>query len=121
MRGRNAWDKDGVIFSKMNRLPSSVYCGAFFDDNTYTIVPRDVGHAPAVYAFVRSKQFRNRLRAINQKLNVTRGLVSKIPFDLDHWKQVAAKQYPHGLSEPYSDDPTQWDLPRRPVPECHLG
>ena len=108
VRGRNAWDKDGVIFSKMNRLPSAVYCGAFFDDNTYTIVPRDVGHAPAVYAFVRSKQFRNRLRAINQKLNVTRGLVSKIPFDLDHWKQVAAKQYPHGLPEPYSDDPTQW-------------
>jgi hypothetical protein len=32
----------------------------------------------------------------------------KVPFDLAHWQAIAAEQYPHGLPEPYSDDPTQW-------------
>ena len=32
----------------------------------------------------------------------------KVPFDLDHWTEVAAERYPNGLPEPYSDDPTQW-------------
>ena len=108
VRGRNAWQKSGVVFSRMSRLPSAVYCGPFFDSNTYTIVPRDGKQVPAVYAFVRSRQFGRRLRDINQALNVTRGLVSEVPFDLDHWKQIAAELYPNGLPEPYSDDPTSW-------------
>ena len=36
------------------------------------------------------------------------GYLSKVPFDLAHWKQVASEKYPYGLPEPYSDDPTQW-------------
>jgi hypothetical protein len=39
---------------------------------------------------------------------VTSNTLTKIPFDLDHWQKVAAEKYPHGLPEPYSDDPTQW-------------
>ena len=31
-----------------------------------------------------------------------------MPFDLDHWTQVASKTYPNGLPKPFSDDPTQW-------------
>ena len=32
----------------------------------------------------------------------------KVPFDLEHWQKVAAEQYPDGLPEPHTDDPTQW-------------
>ena len=32
----------------------------------------------------------------------------KVPFDVIHWKQVAAEQYPNGLPKPHADDPTQW-------------
>jgi hypothetical protein len=32
----------------------------------------------------------------------------RVPFDLEHWTKVAAEQYPNGLPEPYSHDPTQW-------------
>ena len=108
IRGRDAWERSGVVFSKMNELPSAVYCGNFFDDNTYSIVPHGAKDLPAVFVFVRSHEFRDSLRAINQKLNVTRGLVSQVPFDLGHWKKIATGQYPNGLPEPYSDDPTQW-------------
>ena len=32
----------------------------------------------------------------------------KVPFDLERWQQVAAEEYPNGLPEPHSNDPTQW-------------
>jgi hypothetical protein len=32
----------------------------------------------------------------------------KVPFDLDYWAEVAEEQYPKGLPQPYTDDPTQW-------------
>ena len=32
----------------------------------------------------------------------------KIPFDRKKWSLIAARDYPNGLPEPYSDDPTQW-------------
>jgi hypothetical protein len=38
----------------------------------------------------------------------------KVPFDLKHWQTVAAKEYPNGLPEPESDDPTQWLFCGRP-------
>jgi hypothetical protein len=40
--------------------------------------------------------------------SVDNGYITKIPFDLEHWEQVAEEKYPDGLPEPYSDDPTQW-------------
>jgi len=39
---------------------------------------------------------------------------TKVPFDLDHWQEVAAENYPNGLPEPQSDDPTQWLFHGRP-------
>ena len=64
---------------------------------------------PAVWCFCASPEYA-RLRSveIDQKLNVTNATLVKVPFDLDHWKKIAADQYPNGLPEPYSDDPTQW-------------
>ena len=108
IRGSGAWNRTGVIFAKMSRLPSAVYVGEFYDDNTYTIVPKDPNDALAIYSFVESGQFLDHLRRVNQKLNVTRGLVDQVPFDLNHWTKVATERYPNGLPLPYSDDPTQW-------------
>ncbi len=48
------------------------------------------------------------VRQIDQKLNVTNATLVKVPFDLERWQQVAAEEYPNGLPEPHSDDPTQW-------------
>ncbi len=108
IRGSAAWGKSGVIFSKMSRLLSAIYVGNFYDDNTYTIIPKDPEDGPAIFTFVESGQFSSYLRKINQKLNVTRGLVAQVPLDLDHWTGVAREKYPNGLPCPYSDDPTQW-------------
>ena len=41
-------------------------------------------------------------------MNVTNATLVKVPFDLERWQQVAAEEYPNGLPEPHSNDPTQW-------------
>ena len=58
--------------------------------------------------FAESGEFEREIREANQKLSIDNGYVTKIPFDLARWQDVATKKYPNGLPEPHSDDPTQW-------------
>ena len=106
--GRTAWGKTGVAISQMGSLPCALYTGEIFDKNVAVVLPVAESHVPAVWCFCSSPQYAAAVREIDQKLNVTNATLVKVPFDLDHWKQVAAEQYPNGLPEPYSDDPTQW-------------
>jgi hypothetical protein len=41
--------------------------------------------------------------------------MNEVPFDLDYWQSVAEEQYPDGLPEPWSNDPTQWLFGGHPV------
>ena len=106
--GRTTWGKRGIIFAKIGQLPAAVYVGNFYDDNTYTIIPKNPDHQAAVFAFVESGNFAAHAREINQKLAIALDTTKQVPFDLDHWQKVAAEKYPNGLPRPYSDDPTQW-------------
>jgi hypothetical protein len=108
IRGKQAWGRPGVIVSKMAGLPAALYCGCFFDDNTFAIVPRDKENLPAFWAFVESGEFANECRKLNQKLNVTVATMSQVGFNLAHWQTVAADKFHEGLPKPHSDDPTQW-------------
>ena len=48
------------------------------------------------------------MRTVNRKVSVDNGYITKVPFDVAYWQNLAAEKYPNGLPEPYSDDPTQW-------------
>lgn len=106
--GYNAWGRHGIIISQVGYLPNSLYCGQIFDNNTKVITFDNERILAAFYCYVLSGKFYLNVRQLNQKLDVSKEAISKVPFDLDHWTQVAAEQYPHGLPDPYSDDPTQW-------------
>ncbi|MFN7769851.1 MAG: DNA methyltransferase [Planctomycetaceae bacterium] len=107
-RGNTVWGRPGVAISQMSSLPASRYFGNKYDSNVAAIVPKRSEHLPAVWAFCTSDEFHDTVRAIDRKLNVTNATFGKIPFDLARWQVIAAKQYPNGLPEPHSDDPTQW-------------
>jgi hypothetical protein len=107
-RGNAAWGNWGVAVSQMNALPVTLYSGAKFDSSTAVILPRDQANVPALWAFCSSPRFAAEVRRLNQKVSVENGYFEKVPFDLPHWKSVAAEQYPRGLPDPQSDDPTQW-------------
>jgi hypothetical protein len=108
IRGSDAWGSDGVIMSKMTSLPSSIYCGEIFDDNTYVLVPWLPADLGPVLSFVRSPQYAKEVRRRNQKLAIDTAAMVNVPIDIDRWRQAAAAMYPKGLPEPWSDDPTQW-------------
>jgi hypothetical protein len=106
-RGSSAWGRGGVAVSLVN-LETTIYGGDAFDNNTGVVLPRDQDHLSAIWSFLSSPDYRLEVRRIDQKLNVTNATLVKVPFDLEHWTKVAAEQYPDGLPEPHSDDPTQW-------------
>ena len=108
IKGGAAWAKRGVVVSMMRHLPVTLYTGEFFDISCTPIVPHDGALVSAVWAFCSSPEFRIEVRKIDQKVNVTNATLVKVPFDVAHWRRVAAENYPQGLPKPFSSDPTQW-------------
>jgi hypothetical protein len=60
-----------------------------------------------MWAFMSSPEYSKEVRRIDRSLKV-RGPLVRVQFDRAAWQAVAEKDYPHGLPEPESDDPTQW-------------
>jgi len=109
LRGEAAWGKHGIAVSQMSNLPCTIYHGELFDENTAAIIPSDPAHLPAIWAYCKSEQYCLEVRRIdNSSLKVPNLTLLKVPFELELWQAIAAEQYPDGLPEPYSDDPTQW-------------
>jgi len=106
--GVQFWGQEGVLIQLMDTLSSSLYTGHAFNNATGVIIPNRPRDLQAIWAFCSSTEYAKAVRKVDQKVCVTSNTLTKIPFDLDHWQKVAAEKYPHGLPEPYSDDPTQW-------------
>ena len=98
----------GIATSWMGALPAAIYLGAVFDNSIAAIVPRDPEHLLAIWCFCSSPDFLCEVRKINQKTQVANATLVKVPFDLTHWRNIANQEYPSGLPEPHSDDPSQW-------------
>jgi hypothetical protein len=108
LRGKPNWGKRGIVVSQMRELHSTIYTGEIYDTNCCAVIPRDAGIVSALWCYAESGHLTKEVRKINQKINVTAKTILNIPFDQEHWIQVAAEKYPNGLPKPYSDDPTQW-------------
>jgi hypothetical protein len=112
LQGQPAWSRRGVAISQMGSLAATLYDGAVFDMNTGIIVPHDERTLPLLWAFLSSPEFVQAVRIIDTKVNVTTATLVKVPFDLDHWRDMAERAGP--LPEPWSDDPRQWLFKGRP-------
>jgi len=108
LRGHHAWGKQGIAIGQVSALPSTLYSGTQFADSSPVIVPSVPAFEAPIWTFISSTDFCQLLRKLNSKLSVNNGYIGNVPFDLDHWTQVAAEKYPNGLPKPYTDDPTQW-------------
>lgn len=115
LRGKASWNKKGVVVSQMGSLPATLYGGNIYDSNCCAIVPFEESNISALWCFIESDNFKNEVRKIDQKMNVTNATLLKVPFDLEHWQNIAKEKYPNGLPKPYSDDPTQWLFHGHPV------
>lgn len=107
-RGILAWGKWGVAVSQMSSLPVSLYTGEPYDNNMSVISPKDISHLPAIWAYCVSDDFHKEVRKVDQSLKVTNQSLTQVPFDLKHWQKFAVENFPNGLPQPETDDPTQW-------------
>lgn len=107
-RGQSVIGKQGIAVSEMNRLPVTRFIGSRYDSNVATVVPQNKSLLPAIWCYCSSSEYNVEVRKIDQKVNVTNATLVKVPFDLEYWTKVAEEKYPHGLPEPFTDDPTQW-------------
>lgn len=53
-------------------------------------------------------------RLLDTSLAITNATLNRVPFDIAYWRRIAEEQYPAGLPEPISNDPTQWLYEGRP-------
>ena len=108
IQGLSAVGRLGLCVTQMRTLCVSRFIGSRFDNNCAAMVVADESNLPAVWSFCSSPEYQDAIRRVDQKVSVTNATLTKVPFDLAHWSQVAAELYPNGLPKPYSDDPTQW-------------
>lgn len=116
VQGVPAWTRLGVVVRQMGRLPTTRYTGECFDNNVAAVVVHDQENLGALWCFVSSSEYLRSVRKVDSKVSVTNATLVKVPFDLAHWRTVAAERYPTGLPRPYSDDPTQWIFHGHPQP-----
>jgi len=114
VHGQRVWGRRGIAIGKAGSLRPIVYTGEMFDDNIAVLAPHDLEHLPAVWAFTRSDEFVSVLRRMAPGVTVTAGVFPQAPFNEAQWQEVAKTEYPNGLPEPESDDPTQWLFHGRP-------
>ena len=114
--GQQAWGNAGVAVSLMRELKASFFSGERYDKSLAALVPKNREHLSAIWAFCSSPEFNKSVRQIEHSVIVANGTLVKVPFDLDHWRKVAAERYPNGLPKPYSNDPTQWLFHGHPQP-----
>ena len=108
IQGMDAWGREGIAVGLMGRLPATIYRGQLFDMNTGVIYGGERALQAALYAWIESGEYHGEVRKIDQQLKLTTATLLKVNFDLDRWNRVAKMDYPDGLPDPFSDDPTQW-------------
>jgi hypothetical protein len=107
-QGLGAWGKTGVMISQMGTFPAAFYLGVAFDSNASPIVPQSASDLLAIWVYCSSNMYAQDLRKIDQALKPSNSSLVQVPFDHQHWEDVAAEKYPNGIPTPHSADPTQW-------------
>ena len=108
VRGLACCGKPGVLVHRMGSLPATIYQQGLFDQNGAVLIPKKDDDIPALWCLVASPEYRESVRALDNKVGVTPATLAKVPFDLSYWQEVAERKYPNGLPDPESNDPTQW-------------
>lgn len=103
-----AFGQKGVAISQMRGLPATLYSGDIFDGNVAPLIPKSSEFLAPLWTFVRSEEFHESVRALDQNIKVTNGTFLQVPFELERWKSLGGQSQAGGLPTPYSDDPTQW-------------
>jgi len=98
----------GVAVGHVGTLRTVLYLGVLHDQSVASVIPLEEQDLLPILAFCGSPEFAEKVREIDSSIKVTEGNLAKVSLALPAWREIAREQYPSGLPEPHSDDPTQW-------------
>ena len=107
IRGTQAWGKPAIFVARKSDTKVTLTCGEVHAQNGVAVVPDDPNDLLALWVFCSSEYYRDTVQTLSTKIIVPSSALWGVPFDRSHWHEVASNQYPTGLPEPESDDPTQ--------------
>ena len=84
------------------------YIGGAFDSNMTAITVKQDADLSALHGFALSGALSKAVREFDQSLKPTNSSFEKVFFEKEEWKSYYKDNYPKGLPEPFSDNPTQW-------------
>lgn len=99
--GNLNWGKKGVAITRIG-LRATPYYGEKFDNNLITIVPNDSDDIDALWNYCSSGEYKDAVKALDQKLSLTNATAGKVNVNLNEWKEKGA------IPKPFSRDPSQW-------------
>jgi len=101
------WNRKGVLVGRVRGITATLFIGGCFSKGAVLVAPRDSTHLPALYAFLSSREYEHLVRSIDPRVSAATSVVTDVPFDAQHWMQVAAANYADGLPGLADQDPTQ--------------
>ena len=107
-RGSKAWGRHGIAVNQTGNLDAALYGGQIFQNGVAAVIPKAESLLPAIWCFISTAEYRAEVRKLDSKVAVTNNTLVQVPFDIEHWRDIAAERYPDGLPEPSSSDQTQW-------------
>jgi hypothetical protein len=106
--GYKAWNKDGVFIARTGNLKATLSSGMMHAQNGAVLLCNEPESYLPVWCYCQSEIFCENVRKLDSKIIVASGAFMSAPFDIEHWSQVAKDNYPYGLPQPYTNEPTQW-------------
>ncbi|MBM4013144.1 MAG: hypothetical protein FJ286_17580 [Planctomycetes bacterium] len=106
--GKPHWGKRGIVVSLVGRNYGTLYSGDIYSDSCGVIVPKEQAFLGDLWEFVRCGEFERRLRQIDPSLAVSIKTLLTVNYDPEEWRAAFLREYPSGLPNPHSSDPTQW-------------
>ncbi|MDM3418891.1 BREX-1 system adenine-specific DNA-methyltransferase PglX [Citrobacter sp. Cb021] len=106
--GYKAWNSYGVFVARTGGLKATLSAGNMHAQNGAVLLCNDQEHLKALWCYCSNEMFNKNIRKLDSKIIVASGAFLSAQFDLDYWSRVAEEEYPHGLPNPYTNDPTQW-------------
>lgn len=115
LQGLAAWGKPGIAVSLMSDIRVALFSADTFDSNVAVITPKNSEHIAAVWSMCSTPEYPLAVKKLESGIKANSATTSKVPFDINRWRQTAEVEYPNGLPLPYSDDPTQWIFHGHPL------
>ena len=115
LRGEGAWGKKGIAISRVTTDSNQLYYGEQFDDNISILTPKKSEDFEAIYSFLNSKEFINKIKSLNQKLSIDNEYFASVSIDLGKWKEISNSQCSNGLPKIIINFPDEYYFHGHPI------